>query len=304
LLKKKTLTDEQPISYTMVFLRSRSNTNNPKTVVITVNLPEDINLLEPMEDSDLCSVTKSVSSTNTEERKSRSRLLQIFSFLQGSQKDDDDGSTQNNTSSEGSLSSRSQGCVDSLHEEMEGTFSEIIVRSKSAENDSYSLHGFDDRDDLLNEENEDNPDNTKGSNRDESFDGYSDIERDVMPMKSQTHPPIPTYKSSFTKNELPVNKLQNVPNFCAKTKPLSLRELRRTASNGSKNYVHVFHNQLKPLVEKPSEDNYENDETVSDGESNGDIIQRPSFSASFDETEIRKRWTLSLEVMAKWGLAS
>ncbi len=288
----------------MVFLRSRSNTNNTKTVVITVNLPEDIQLLEPIEDSDLYSVTKSVSSTNTEERRYGSRLLQIFSFLRGSQteKDDDDGSTHKNTSSDGSLSSSCQ--VDSLHEEMEGTFSEIIVRSKSTENDfsnSYSSHGFDDRDDLLDEEKQGDTINIKEDDREKNVsDECNDIEQDVKSEKLQTPHAIPTYKSSFTKNELPVNKLQIV----TKSKPLSLKELRRTASNGSKNYVHVFHNQLKPLVEKLSEDNYENEETVSYLDNNSDIIQRPSFSASFDETEIRKRWTLSLEVMSKWGLAS
>ena len=179
---------------------------------------------------------------------------------------------------------------------MEGTFSEIIVRSKSTEND-----GFDDRDDLLGEEKQGDTINIKEDDREKNVsDECNDIEQDVKSDKLQTPHSIPTYKSSFTKNELPVNKLQIV----TKSKPLSLKELRRTASNGSKNYVHVFHNQLKPLVEKLSEDNYENEETVSYLDNNSDIIQRPSFSASFDETEIRKRWTLSLEVMSKWGLAS
>jgi len=119
------------------------------------------------------------------------------------------------------------------------------------------------------------------------------------PTSTSTQSPSVTSTDSSTKS-------QNTPtsscSSSSSTKALKLKELRRTASNDSKNYVHVFHNQLTTLEEQPSKEDYDSDEYSSDNECIYGIGQRHSFMASFDEYELRMRWNHSLQVMAKRGL--
>jgi len=98
------------------------------------------------------------------------------------------------------------------------------------------------------------------------------------------------------------------------------KEMRRTASETSRDYVHVFHQPLPPLEEDSIlYDNVDiddvgmdaddeltySDDSDSESTPEKEIQQRRGSMNSFeDETDIRKRWEYGLAVMAEMGLIS
>lgn len=243
----------------MALLRS-SQTTNPKTVVITVNLPEDKSLLSPRDVSDLNSITKSWKRAEKTPL-SKYNLFRLLNNLYDSTKDDQ-------TSSESSLSSRD---MDSLNEDFESHFADT-------ENidGSYSLSGLDDRDDILNMKidvasgTRDNDERDEDQNvRDKQIEEQSEVQTTSSNIK-------------FEPNE-------RFPNSSLVTRSKTIKEVRRTASNCSRDYIHVFHNQLTTLVESSSEDSDDDD---------------TSFLSSLDEDIMRRRWKYSVEAMEKRGLTN
>jgi len=90
----------------------------------------------------------------------------------------------------------------------------------------------------------------------------------------------------------------------SKSKAQPIKSIRRSASKDSKNYVHIYHNQLTTLKEQPSNESSDiNDDDSSDNDCFYGIGQRYSFMASFDEQELRDRWNHSLTLYSRLGLS-
>ncbi len=113
-----------------------------------------------------------------------------------------------------------------------------------------------------------------------------------------TTPPLPPQKDNAKLHPGPItinNHMKEVSTQkSTPTKPQTLKEIRRKRSMGSKKFIHVFHNQLTTLKERPSVEDCD-----SDNESMLDIQQIDSRGRSFDERELRNRWNYSLQVMAR-----
>ena len=116
------------------------------------------------------------------------------------------------------------------------------------------------------------------------------------PVPSGSRPPRPPQISSVAS--------QSSSETSPRTKALPLRELRRTASEKSKMYIHVYHNQLSTLFEEEDEDdNKDTEENIFDDENRTDgIYESHSFMASFDEDVLRQRWNDSLKKMKAMGV--
>ena len=304
----------------MVFFKRSSSLKGQKskTVVITVELPKGQLIQQQQQEQ------KSDSSLNTTESKSWGFrwIINLFSSSANNPKISDEtlSNTDPNNSSTGSISSKEN--LDLPIEKGTGSGENELSSSES------SLH-FDDRDDSpssvvkldsrevttqgnKNKTNTNRDNNVDEANNDEnvadffinhpalhdcSLEMYNELigdrkEEDDTRSSPRSNPntktssSLPPLNNSIRINEYPDSE----PN--SPTKPMKLIEMRRTASNASKNYIHVFHNQLTTLQERPSREDCD-----SDNES--DIHQQGSRGHFFDEAELRNRWNYSLEVMAR-----
>jgi len=108
--------------------------------------------------------------------------------------------------------------------------------------------------------------------------------------------------------DIPHNPLSSEypDHFDAKNKLLSTRDVRRYASEGSRDYVHVFRQPLMPLGEGISL--YESGDDADDDcseQSSSEIhlvSRRGSLNSSDDENDLRQRWEYGLAMMAKMGI--
>lgn len=93
-------------------------------------------------------------------------------------------------------------------------------------------------------------------------------------------------------------------------KSLPLREIRRNASEGSRDFVHVFHQPLSPLEEDASlySGDDADDEICNDGSNERSapklrtLSRRGSMSSTEDESVLKQRWEYGLAVMAQMGM--
>jgi len=92
-------------------------------------------------------------------------------------------------------------------------------------------------------------------------------------------------------------------------KASTLRDLRKTQSEESKNYVHVFHEQLHTLFEESDcedessvNDEYFSDDSFGDDYSIGAVHMKHHINESVvDDERLRERWNYSKELMSKVG---
>jgi hypothetical protein len=92
-------------------------------------------------------------------------------------------------------------------------------------------------------------------------------------------------------------------------KASTLRDLRKTQSEDSKHYVHVFHEQLHTLFEESDcedegsvDDGYLSDESFGDDFSMGAVHMKHYINESVvDDERLRERWNYSKELMSKAG---
>ena len=107
-------------------------------------------------------------------------------------------------------------------------------------------------------------------------------------------------------NEAHDSSLTQLSSFTrTRTKASTLRDIRRTQSNDSKNYVHVFHGQLHTLAEERDCDDESiiADDCDSDRDDfgKGAVHMQHSFSESLDDEKLRDRWNYSKELMNNMG---
>jgi len=106
--------------------------------------------------------------------------------------------------------------------------------------------------------------------------------------------------------------IQSDLNFEIRNKPLPKREIRRNASEGSRDFVHVFHQPLPPLDEdislySGSEDDADdelcnNDCSEHNAPGQRRATRRGSLSSLEDELDLRQRWEYGLAMMAQMGM--
>lgn len=240
------------------------------------------------------------------DKKSKLDGEQVFSFtdrrMRDSEEDDATIRTDMNMSSEGSSS------IDLS----DIGFGEILqvgsADSYFSELSAISLDGREERHSHSEEEDDHNHDVDIGIRDTLETPNKSSLTKE----HNQEKPPI-SPGSISTHSHSPSSVISTDPSLSSvksngtPPKALKLKEMRRSISNDSKNYIHVFHNQLTTLEEQPSkEDDYDSDsdEFSSDNDCIYGIGQSHSFvdMASYDEHELRKRWNHSLHVMAKRGL--
>lgn len=262
----------------MSFLKYRSfiNSSKPKTVVISVNIPQDKSLLSPRPPHDLYNNSDSVSKGE----KSKYNLNNFFSFLQEKQKDDNytNSTSEINTESESSDQSISTKDTESSNGEPEFAFP-IMKQSGSADSVSSSAssyQGFDDRDDFQSLD-FDNFHINMFEGRDENLNDEQKI--------SSSFDQTPSTKSE------PCRRAQNdsEPVTVSIPKIRSCKEIRRMAADDTKNYIHVFLKQLTTVEEDQSEEGDENNDDI-------DYVTKP---CSFvDENELYQRWNYFLHLTA------
>ena len=257
-------TTNRKLSCDMDFLRSLYlRSTQSKTVVITVNLPEDKSLMRPRQWKEVYDYDTTLSKTGEEEFKLNE--IQILT-IPG---EDHTLSTDLNTSSEHTLSSKD---MDSLNEDDLNSFHveemSLSGNANSSCSSSCSSLSLDDHEDV------ENTLQDTSSDRIDVDVGQSHKREDSIIAS------IPGVSPLLTRFQSPRKLI--VHKSSSKTKPQKLREMRRKASESSKFYVHVFHNQLTTLKEHPPQDNFEDDR------------------CSFDEYDgLRLRWNYCLDIMAK-----
>jgi len=104
--------------------------------------------------------------------------------------------------------------------------------------------------------------------------------------------------------------MRSEQNFEIRNKSLPKREIRRNASEGSRDFVHVFHQPLPPLEEDASlySGDDADDELCDDDSSEHSpprkrkIARRGSISSIEDEIDLRQRWEYGLAMMAQMGM--
>jgi hypothetical protein len=82
--------------------------------------------------------------------------------------------------------------------------------------------------------------------------------------------------------------------FKSATKALPLNEIRRTASETSKLYVHLYHNKLPHIKEETSESGDDHEDECYRDQSGSEY--------AFDENEMKERWIYSLKLMQHLGV--
>jgi len=138
-------------------------------------------------------------------------------------------------------------------------------------------------------------------------------------------PPPPRYVSDSDKinadadNDLQTSDviheehvMQSEHKFEIRHKSLRKREIRRQASDESRDFVHVFHQPLPPLEEDTSlySGDDADDELCDDDSSESEhspprnrrMARRGSMTSIEDEIDLRQRWEYGLAMMAKMGM--
>jgi hypothetical protein len=275
-----------------------------KKVVVRASLPRD-------PDSEQAKALYSQDQIKALDRTSKSNVAQLFSFLAVNKGElDDESSCAKTDTSDSTLSSRD---MDSLNEIEYDEIAQSESGDSSVSNSvsSLSLDGQDDTRSSAIESSDAtmprDPENIGGNEDQESSNGNEDskyteaagdfIESNENTVDVATKPPTSTIPISpspqiNTSDDL-LSKPKDVSGALSKTKPQKLRELRRRLSEGSKSYIHVFHNQLTTLEELPLKEEDDDDDVISD------VFQKQSSMTSFDECKIRQRWNYSLQMMAK-----
>lgn len=229
---------------------------------------------------------RSISSVSDYSGHSDSKSVNRTQKLNHNLNKDSDGSTldtDENSSSDHSLSSRE---IVSLSDELEGKIGDIL-RSESS--DSYFFTSTEDRDDPIMRESL-------------SFDIRDDEEEfDFV----GTNPCLYNNKSKDSKfpiDILSITKIEPKKKVkAAVIKPRPIKEIRRSASIRSKDYIHVFHGQLHTLEEEPFTEEVDEHATKS-GNLDGCIDNNQSWSPPFDENEMIERWNYSLQAMVQRGI--
>lgn len=155
---------------------------------------------------------------------------------------------------------------------------------------------------------------SKSENRDEandsshsqgsvsSGDSTSSITRDEVDERSE----ISNEDSSLNERLPPRPAPSKEMEVNSKQKASTIRDLRRSLSEESKNYVHVFHDQLRTLHEDSGEEETTDDDAGSEtfGEDDDDdfsldaamYMKHKPFTNVLEEEKLRERWDYAMEI--------
>lgn len=151
--------------------------------------------------------------------------------------------------------------------------------------------------------------------------GNRDIPDFDLPKGKQTSPPLLSPPRQYVADDNICSSINNSlllniphnPNISecqeiseTKNKLLSIRDVRRHASEGSRDYVHVFRQPLVPLDEEltlyDSGNDADDDSSEQSASKEREVSRRGSLNSSDDEHEFRQRWEYGLAMMAKMGI--
>lgn len=113
----------------------------------------------------------------------------------------------------------------------------------------------------------------------------------TVPPPAESLPPL---DKDTTPPTTPINSENKTHKSTQKQKGVTLRDLRRAASEGSMQYLHVQFHDLSTLPEEPLQTSFVDSGDDADEERDDDDC---NFSDDEDEDDLRERWKYALEMM-------
>lgn len=134
-----------------------------------------------------------------------------------------------------------------------------------------------------------------------SGDSTSSITRDDVDERSEISNEDNNFNETLPPRPAPSKEME----VTQRQKASTIRDLRRSLSEESKNYVHVFHDQLRTLHEDSGEEETTDDDAGSEafGEDDDDFsldaamyMKHKPFTNVLDEEKLRERWDYAMEI--------